>query len=49
MTEVDGVVPEYAQTAARVGGAPMEAARRASALRGRGGELRRWSRGCGEV
>jgi hypothetical protein len=25
MTEVDGVVPEYAQTAARVGGAPMEA------------------------
>jgi hypothetical protein len=34
MTEVDGVVSEYAQTAARVGGAPMEAARRASALRG---------------
>jgi FAD/FMN-containing dehydrogenase len=25
MTEVDGVVPEFAQTAARVGGAPMEA------------------------
>jgi hypothetical protein len=49
MTEVDGVVPEYAQTAARVGGAPMEAGpARQRPCEACGGELRRWSPGCGE-